>query len=80
MMMGGMPPQMQALLAGGGGQQQPSRDALPALQAAIEDIHKLMIAMPDAAHVNVVAQCLRALTGIQKELMPNGPKGQGGQS
>lgn len=50
-------------------------EELAALQEVIQDIHQLMTIVKDPAHTNVIAQCLRALTGIQKEMM----QPQGGQ-
>lgn len=42
---------------------------LAALQNSIQDLHQLMTVMGDPGHTAIVAQCLKALTGIQKEMM-----------
>jgi len=50
-------------------------EGLDALQEAIQALHELMTVLPDPKDTNVVAQCLRALTGIQQEMMVNRPQG-----
>lgn len=42
---------------------------LEALQNSINDLHQLMTVLSDPNDVRVVAQCLSALTGIQKTHM-----------
>jgi hypothetical protein len=42
---------------------------LAALQRVINDVHALMQVLRDPAQVNIVSQCLKALTGIQKDMM-----------
>lgn len=55
----------------------PSPQYLP---AAIEVIHEGMREEQDPRHVQTLAQCLRALTGIQSDYMQqNGQGAQGGQ-
>lgn len=53
--------------------QQPQ--GLEELQEAIQAIHELMTVLPDPKDTAVVAQCLRALTGIQQDMMTNRPAG-----
>ena len=48
---------------------------LAALQRVINDVHALMQVLRDPGMVNIVGQCLKALTGIQKDMMAP----QGGQ-
>lgn len=48
------------------------------LAQAIEIIHAGMREEQDPKHVQTLAQCLRALTGIQNEYMQQGGGGQGG--
>ena len=52
--------------------QQPQ--GLEELQEAIQAIHELMTVLPDPKDTAVVAQCLRALTGIQQDMMQNRPQ------
>jgi hypothetical protein len=47
---------------------------LEALQKAIQDIHQLMTVLNDPKDTAVVAQCLKALTGIQHEMMVARPQ------
>ncbi len=42
---------------------------LEAVQSVIQDTHDLMRILPDPGMVNIVASCLKALTGVQKQLM-----------
>lgn len=42
---------------------------LAALQRVITDVHQLMAVLKDPKATNVVAQCLKALTGVQQEMM-----------
>jgi hypothetical protein len=42
---------------------------LQALQQAIQVLHHLMTIMQDPAAVNVVATCVKNLTGLQQQLM-----------
>src|SRR5262245_10567764 len=62
----------------------PTDDPLQALQMAIQDIHALIGILPAPEHTRVAAQCLTALTGIQRDLMreqaPGGGPGGGGPS
>ena len=44
-------------------------DELAALQQAIQVLHQLMTVLDDPNDTRVVAQCLSALTGIQKNMM-----------
>lgn len=53
---------------------------LQGVQSVITDLHDLMRLLPDPAHVQVLATCLRAVTGIQKELMTKQGPGPGGVS
>jgi hypothetical protein len=49
---------------------------LHAVQSVIEDMHDLMRLLPDPGAVNVVATCLKAMTGLQATMMK--PGGGGG--
>ena len=49
---------------------------LAALQRVITDVHQLMAILRDPRATAVVAQCLKALTGIQQTMMQ--PPGGGG--
>lgn len=49
--------------------EQEQKDPLQAVQDAIENIHELMVTVTDPADVNVIAGCLKALTGVQQRLM-----------
>jgi len=52
---------------------------LQATQSVIQDLHDLMRILPDPQSVSVAATCLKALTGLQQQLMaPKGPQGAGG--
>lgn len=58
-----------------GGQEDPA-DPLQALQEVIQDVHHLITVLPDPGHTKIAAQCLTALTGIQRDLMAKqGPGG-----
>jgi hypothetical protein len=48
---------------------------LEELQEAIQAIHQLMTVLPDPRDTAIVAQCLKALTGIQQEMMQTRPAG-----
>lgn len=50
---------------------------LQALQEAIQMIHALMTKLDDPEDTRVVAQCLNALTGVQKRMMTEGQQGGG---
>jgi hypothetical protein len=51
---------------------------LHAVQSVIEDLHDLMRLLPDPGAVNVAAQCLKAMTGLQQTMMkPGGGNGAG---
>jgi len=49
---------------------------LDVAQSIIQDLHDAMKASQDPGHVQIYATCLRAITGVQKELM-GGAKGAG---
>ena len=50
---------------------------LHAVQSVIEDLHDLMRLLPDPGAVNVAAQCLKAMTGLQQTMMKPGGGGNG---
>ena len=91
-MMAGMDPIHAALLqqmlgsggpgggpGGGGPPPQNGRGLSPlqAVQSVIQDLHDLMRIMPDPGHVQIIATCLKAMTGIQQQLMQGGGPGGG---
>lgn len=47
---------------------------LAALQDVIQDLHELMAVLRDPNDTAIVAQCMKALTGIQKDMMVNRPQ------
>lgn len=49
---------------------------LAAVQKVITDVHALMQVLQDPKQVSVVAQCLKALTGVQAEMMQPQPAQQ----
>lgn len=55
-------------------------DELQALQEAIQVLHQLMTVLDDPNDTRVVAQCLSALTGIQKNMMQNQQAGGADQA
>lgn len=58
------------------GQDDPN-DPLAALQEVIQDVHHLITVLPDPTHTKIAAQCLTALTGIQRDLMSQQGPGAG---
>jgi hypothetical protein len=42
---------------------------LQATQSVIQDLHDLMRILPDPQSVSVAATCLKAMTGLQQQLM-----------
>ena len=62
---------------GGGGPGGPGGiSPLHAVQSVIQDIHDLMRILPDPGAVSIAATCLKAMTGLQQQLMQ--PAGKGG--
>lgn len=52
---------------------------LQATQSVIQDLHDLMRILPDPQSVSVAATCLKAMTGLQQQLMaPQQGGGPGG--
>ncbi len=45
---------------------------LEGVQSVIQDLHDLMKLLPDPQAVNVAATCLKAMTGLQHQLMSQG--------
>jgi hypothetical protein len=52
---------------------------LDGVQSVIQDLHDLMRILPDPQAVSVAATCLKAMTGLQQQLMSQGGgQGNGG--
>lgn len=51
---------------------------LAALQQAIQVLHQLMTILQDPQAVNVVATCVKNLTGLQQQMMQGQQQGGGG--
>lgn len=48
---------------------------LAQIQSLIQDVHDAMRNIPDPTVVNVLAGCIKALTGVQQQLMAKGGPG-----
>jgi hypothetical protein len=62
----------------GGGPPPPNGKVSPlqGVQSVIQDLHDLMRILPDPGAVSIAATCLKAMTGLQQQLMQ--PAGKGG--